>query len=102
MKNKSHLINLDCYPLAYAVATGVLIISFLLYMCGSPFYRKSIHDDETVFIKKENVITQTIKCVCSALKNRFKQRKSSVRHDHWLEYADEIYSKELVDGVKIL
>ena len=23
-------------------------------------------------------------------------------HDHWLEYADEIYSKELVDGVKIL
>ncbi len=94
--------SLDCYPLAYAVATGVLIISFVIYMCGSPFYRKSIHDDETEFIKKENVITQTIKCVYSALRNRFKQRKCSVKHEHWLEYADEVYSKELVDSIKVL
>jgi dipeptide/tripeptide permease len=96
--------NKDCYPLAYGIATGVLIISFVIFMGGSPFYRKSIHDGEEQFAKKENVLTQNIKCVYSALKNRFKDRKNKekTKKDHWLDYADESYSKELTNGVKIL
>jgi len=75
-----------------------------MFMSSSPFYRKSIHDDEANFAQKENVITQIIKCVFSAVRNRFNQRKNKdqPKREHWLDYADKVYSDELIDGTKIL
>ena len=95
----------DCYPLAYGVATIVLIISFALFLIGSPFYKKNINDDTNTTNTKNNVFTQTIGCIYSALKNRYKRNKnetSNEKKDHWIDYADIKYTKELKDSVKIL
>jgi dipeptide/tripeptide permease len=101
LRNDVKCYSEDCYPLAYGVATIVLIISFVLFLIGSPFYIKNIIPENGENKKKENIMFKTIKCIYSALRNKFKKGKDTDKQ-HWLEYADQSYSEQLKSEVKIL
>ena len=70
-------------------------MAVILFLIGTPFYRR----DNDKIKGSENVITKTIGCIFLALKNKMKRKKIAKR-DHWLDYADEKYSKEMISDVK--
>ncbi|XP_014666271.1 PREDICTED: solute carrier family 15 member 1-like isoform X2 [Priapulus caudatus] len=82
----------DCYPLAFGVPAGLLIIALVMFVIGKPFYK----------IQQpvgENVVVSFVKCVFYALRRRIQNCCSSV-HEHWLDYAEEKYDSKLVADVK--
>lgn len=102
LRNDFKCYGQDCYPLAYGVATIVLVISFVIFMLGSPFYRKNINDDNANNnARNGNVFTQTIGCIYTALKNFFRRNKNETK-EHWLDYADNKYTKEIKNDIKTL
>jgi dipeptide/tripeptide permease len=89
----------DCYPLAFGVSTGISLIAFILFLIGTPFYFKEKKIDKTN--KNESIMIKIIKCIYSALKNKIKNGKN-IKKQHWLEYADQSFSIELINDIKIL
>jgi dipeptide/tripeptide permease len=92
----------DCYPLAFGVSTGISLIAFILFLIGTPFYfREKKIDKNNKNNKNENIMIKIIKCIYSALKNKIKNGKN-IKKQHWLEYADQSFSIELINDIKIL
>lgn len=63
-------------------------------MIGTKWYRRD--NDKTK--GSANVITQTFGCIFSAIKNKIVSKKT--KKEHWLDYADVKYSKEIISDVK--
>lgn len=88
----------DCYALAFGVPAFAMFLSIVFFVIGTPFYKR---DDEK---KKngKNVITQTFKCVFTAVVSKVKSRKDPVKKEHWLDYADQKFDSQLISDVKAL
>ena len=84
----------DCYPLAFGIPNIMMLVGILVFVLGTPFYKSEQ-------IKKENVITKTIGCVFYAVKNKIKNLSSGNKKEHWLDYAEDKYSGQLIYDIKI-
>lgn len=88
----------DCYSLAFGVPAMVMCLSIFFFVIGTPFYKR---DDEKNKNGK-NVITQTAQCICVAGFSKLKHRRDSVKKNHWLDYAEDRFDKQLIKDVKAL
>lgn len=81
----------DCYSLAFGVPAILMVCSLFLFLFGSNLY-----------IKKPpggNVLIEVGSIVSHALKRK---RKTKTVRKHWLDHADDKFSKDLIRDVKIL
>uniref|UniRef100_A0A1I8ANF1 Oligopeptide transporter 1 n=1 Tax=Steinernema glaseri TaxID=37863 RepID=A0A1I8ANF1_9BILA len=66
----------SCYPLAFGIPAVLMVVSTIIFVLGSFFYKK--------VPPKDNVIARVFKAVCKAVYNRITKR--SVRREHWLDH----------------
>ncbi|XP_054276749.1 peptide transporter family 1-like [Macrosteles quadrilineatus] len=79
----------NCFPLAFGVLTFALIMSLVAFWSGKSQY-----------IRQEpqgNIIVDVSKCIIHALKSKLRSKET---RDHWLDHADEKFSKSLISDTK--
>ncbi|XP_053837720.1 solute carrier family 15 member 2 isoform X4 [Vidua macroura] len=85
----------DCYALAFGVPAALMVLALVVFIAGSGLYRKTP--------PQGNVLLEVCKCIGFALKNRLKNRSREIpKRDHWLDWASEKYSKQLIGEVKMV
>uniref|UniRef100_A0A8C3PX97 Solute carrier family 15 member 2 n=1 Tax=Chrysolophus pictus TaxID=9089 RepID=A0A8C3PX97_CHRPC len=85
----------DCYALAFGVPAALMVLALVVFIAGSGLYRKTP--------PQGNVLLEVCKCIGFAIKNRLKNRSRQIpRRDHWLDWASEQYSKQLIGEVKMV
>uniref|UniRef100_A0A8C2YHN2 Solute carrier family 15 member 2 n=1 Tax=Coturnix japonica TaxID=93934 RepID=A0A8C2YHN2_COTJA len=85
----------DCYALAFGVPAALMVLALVVFIAGSGLYRKTP--------PQGNVLLEVCKCIGFAIKNRLKNRSRQIpKRDHWLDWASEKYSKELIGEVKMV
>ncbi|KAK2850152.1 hypothetical protein Q7C36_008935 [Tachysurus vachellii] len=84
----------DCYALAFGVPAALMLTALLVFLAGSGLYNKSPPEG--------NVLLNVFKCSWFAISNRWKSSKNSPKRDHWLDWAEEKYSKVLIQEIKMV
>eukprot|EP00076_Gallus_gallus_P023604 XP_015145481.1 solute carrier family 15 member 2 isoform X3 [Gallus gallus] len=85
----------DCYALAFGVPAALMVLALVVFIAGSGLYRKTP--------PQGNVLLEVCKCIGFAIKNRLKNRSHQIpKRDHWLDWASEQYSKQLIAEVKMV
>ncbi|CAB0011739.1 unnamed protein product [Nesidiocoris tenuis] len=81
-----------CYPLAFGVPAVLMCLSVVIFVCGSAGYK----------MKKPqgNIVLEVVKCTGHAILKKVQTSKIHKR-DHWLDYADDLYPKKLIEDTKI-
>ncbi|XP_030031877.1 peptide transporter family 1 isoform X2 [Manduca sexta] len=81
----------DCYSLAFGVPGILMIVSILFFVAGKRLY----------IVKKPagNVLGKVATCVGHAV---VQSAKSKDKREHWLDYADDKYDKNLIEDIKSL
>ena len=84
----------QCYPLSFGVPTAFMFMAIIFFAMGTKHYKREI--------KKEggNIIVQSVGCISRGLYNKLRGYNSS--KTHWLECADDKYSKQLISDVQIV
>ncbi|KAJ6638650.1 Peptide transporter family 1 [Pseudolycoriella hygida] len=83
----------DCFSLAFGVPGVLMITSIIVFIIGRSFYK----------IEKPsgNMFVMVSKCIGNAIITRVRDTSNVVR-EHWLDYSEPIYGRDLVDDVKSL
>ncbi|XP_030344237.1 solute carrier family 15 member 2 isoform X2 [Strigops habroptila] len=77
------------------ISTFVTPVLRVVFIAGSGLYRKTP--------PQGNILLEVCKCIGFAIKNRLKNRSSQIpKRDHWLDWASEKYSKQLIGEVKMV
>ncbi|XP_028409001.1 solute carrier family 15 member 2-like [Dendronephthya gigantea] len=84
----------DCYSLAFGVPAGLMIISIIVFVAGTPRYKRNPPSG--------NVVVQVISCIFHAARRRCSSVGRRVAKQHWLDWAEDKYSKAMVSDVKAL
>lgn len=85
----------DCYALAFGVPGLLMVLALVVFAMGSKLYKKPPPEG--------NIVTQVIKCISFAISNRYKNRSGDIsKRQHWLDWAAEKYSQQLIMDVKAL
>uniref|UniRef100_A0A8C3YVR1 Solute carrier family 15 member 2 n=1 Tax=Catagonus wagneri TaxID=51154 RepID=A0A8C3YVR1_9CETA len=85
----------DCYALAFGVPGLLMVIALVVFSMGSKIYKKPPPEG--------NIVTQVVRCIWFAISNRFKNHSGDIpKREHWLDWAAEKYSKQLIMDVKAL
>ncbi|XP_076311823.1 solute carrier family 15 member 1-like isoform X2 [Tachypleus tridentatus] len=84
--------NETCYPLAFGVPAGLMVIAVVLFLLGKSLYK--------IVPPKGNIVITVIKCICHALGRKSSAKKNGERKDHWLDYADDKYDHKLIGDIK--
>ncbi|KAK0400130.1 hypothetical protein QR680_003370 [Steinernema hermaphroditum] len=66
----------SCYPLAFGIPAVLMVISTVVFVLGSFFYKK--------VPPKENIIARVFKAICKAIYNKITRRH--IRREHWLDH----------------
>uniref|UniRef100_A0A0A9WYN2 Oligopeptide transporter 1 n=1 Tax=Lygus hesperus TaxID=30085 RepID=A0A0A9WYN2_LYGHE len=81
-----------CYPLAFGVPAVLMCLSVVIFVCGSGGYRMKKPEG--------NIVMEVIKCTGHAIMKKVQTQKICKR-EHWLDYADDIYPRKLINDTKI-
>ncbi|XP_056610868.1 solute carrier family 15 member 2 [Triplophysa dalaica] len=84
----------DCYALAFGVPAVLMIIALVVFIAGNGLYKKSPPEG--------NVLLRVCKCIGFAIRNRWRNSKNSPKRKHWLDWAEEKFSKRLIQEIKML
>uniref|UniRef100_A0AAR2K0Y5 Solute carrier family 15 member 2 n=1 Tax=Pygocentrus nattereri TaxID=42514 RepID=A0AAR2K0Y5_PYGNA len=84
----------DCYALAFGVPAALMVIATVVFIAGSGLYNKGPPEG--------NVLLNVCKCIGCAISNRWRRPKNSPKRDHWLDWAEEKYSKRLIQEIKMV
>ncbi|XP_070832395.1 solute carrier family 15 member 2 [Chaetodon trifascialis] len=84
----------DCYALAFGVPAALMIVALVVFIAGSPLYRKNP--------PQGNILLQVCRCIGFAIRNRWQRRKYESPRKHWLDWAEERYSKHLIQEIKMV
>nr|XP_060630625.1 solute carrier family 15 member 2 [Anolis sagrei ordinatus] len=85
----------DCYALAFGVPAALMVIALIVFIAGNGMYKKTP--------PQGNVLLEVWKCIWFALTNRIKNRSRHIpKRNHWLDWASEKYSSQLIAEVKML
>ncbi|XP_043852032.1 solute carrier family 15 member 2-like [Dromiciops gliroides] len=85
----------DCYALAFGVPGMLMVLALVVFALGSKMYKKPPPEG--------NIVVKVSKCIWFAISNRLKNRSSEIpKREHWLDWAEEKYPKQLILEVKAL
>ncbi|XP_050974678.1 solute carrier family 15 member 2 [Labeo rohita] len=84
----------DCYALAFGVPAILMVIALVVFIAGSGLYKKSPPEG--------NVLLRVCQCIGFAIKNRWRNSKTSPERRHWLDWAEEKYPKRLIEEIKMV
>ncbi|XP_059356317.1 solute carrier family 15 member 2-like [Carassius carassius] len=84
----------DCYALAFGVPAALMVIALVVFITGSGLYKKSPPEG--------NVLVRVCKCIGFAIRNRWMSSENSPKRSHWLDWAEEKYSKRLIQEIKMV
>lgn len=83
----------DCYALAFGVPAVLMVVSLVVFIGGSGLYKRNP--------PQGNMLPQVCSCIGYAVKNRWRGSKSHEAKKHWLDWADDKYSKRLIQEIKM-
>ncbi|XP_067890352.1 solute carrier family 15 member 1-like isoform X2 [Heterodontus francisci] len=84
-----------CYSLAFGVPAALMAAALLVFIGGSPLYKKST--------PQGNIMVKVSKCIWFALRNRFRHRsKQYPKREHFMDWATEGYDERLIAQVKMV
>ncbi|XP_056145064.1 solute carrier family 15 member 2 [Lampris incognitus] len=86
--------NGDCYALAFGVPAALMVVALVVFIAGSGLYKKNPPEG--------NVLLDVCKCIGFAIRNRFRRSKYEVKRKHWLDWAEDKYSKRLIEEIKMV
>jgi dipeptide/tripeptide permease len=99
LRNDVKCFNGDCYMFAFAVPTLFMLLSLVLFVCGTTMYKAEEKPTENLF---KNVAH----CICHALKAKFKNYKEEKNvltgKSNWLDYSHDKFDVQFVDDVKCI
>ncbi|XP_074157448.1 solute carrier family 15 member 2 [Sminthopsis crassicaudata] len=85
----------DCYALAFGVPGILMAVALVVFALGNKLYKKPPPEG--------NIVVKVCKCIWFAILNRLKNRSSEIpKREHWLDWAEEKYPKQLILEVKAL
>lgn len=84
----------DCYALAFGVPAILMIVATIVFIAGSGLYKRNP--------PQGNVLLEVCRCIGFALKNRSRRSKYDPPRKHWLDWAEEKYSKRLIQEIKMV
>ncbi|CAG08274.1 unnamed protein product, partial [Tetraodon nigroviridis] len=111
----------DCYALAFGVPAALMVVALVVFIAGSGLYKRNP--------PQGNVMLRVCKCIgvggaggvggalfCFfkslllflsffsqfAIKNRWQRSKHDPDRKHWLDWAEEKYSKRLIQEIKMV
>ncbi|KAI4805365.1 hypothetical protein KUCAC02_009987, partial [Chaenocephalus aceratus] len=84
----------DCYALAFGVPAALMIVALVVFTVGSGMYKMSP--------PQGNILLEVCNCIGFAIKNRWKRSKYDSQKKHWLDWAEEKYSKRLIQEIKMV
>nr|XP_054753056.1 solute carrier family 15 member 2-like [Lytechinus pictus]XP_054753060.1 solute carrier family 15 member 2-like [Lytechinus pictus] len=84
----------DCYTLAFGVPAALMAVAIAIFVCGRYFYQQNPPSG--------NIVGEVIKAMGFAVKNRFQNRNSPEKKEHWLDWAEEKYGASLIEDIKVL
>ncbi|XP_039186068.1 solute carrier family 15 member 2 isoform X1 [Crotalus tigris] len=85
----------DCYALAFGVPAALMIVALVVFITGNRLYKKTP--------PQGNILLKVCKCIVFALRNRIRNRSPEIpKRQHWLDWASEKYSNQLITEVKMV
>ncbi|XP_007071949.3 solute carrier family 15 member 2 isoform X1 [Chelonia mydas] len=85
----------DCYALAFGVPAALMVVALVVFISGSGMYKKTP--------PRGNVLFEVCQCIAFAIRNRLKNRSRQIpKREHWLDWASEKYSKQLINEIKMV
>ncbi|XP_061465099.1 solute carrier family 15 member 2 isoform X2 [Rhineura floridana] len=85
----------DCYALAFGVPAALMVIALVVFIAGNGIYKKTPPEG--------NILLKVCKCIGFAVTNRIKNRSQHIpKREHWLDWASEKYSNQLITEVKMV
>ncbi|XP_067460539.1 solute carrier family 15 member 2 [Thunnus thynnus] len=84
----------DCYALAFGVPAALMVVSLFVFIVGSGLYKMSP--------PQGNILLEVCNCIGFAIKNRLRRSKQDPKREHWLDWAEEKYSKRLIQEIKMV
>ncbi|XP_053259700.1 solute carrier family 15 member 2 isoform X1 [Podarcis raffonei] len=85
----------DCYALAFGVPAALMVIALIVFIAGNGMYKKTPPEG--------NILLEICKCIGFAVTNRIKNRSRHIpKREHWLDWASEKYSNQLITEVKMV
>ncbi|XP_041858389.1 solute carrier family 15 member 2 [Melanotaenia boesemani] len=84
----------DCYALAFGVPAALMIVALVVFIAGSSMYKRNP--------PQGNILLKVCKCIGFAIKRRWNSSKHDPKRKHWLDWADEKYSKHLIQEIKMV
>ncbi|XP_062908584.1 solute carrier family 15 member 2 isoform X1 [Mobula hypostoma] len=85
----------ECYALAFGVPAALMVIALVVFLSGSGMYKK--------LPPQGNILVEVCKCIGFSIHNRWKHRSSTYpKREHWLDWANEKYPKQLIKEIKMV
>ncbi|XP_020290998.1 peptide transporter family 1 isoform X2 [Pseudomyrmex gracilis] len=81
--------NDKCFSLAFLVPAVLMIVSIVVFAMGKRLYK--------IVKPKGNLIVTVSQCIGHAIYNKVKNK---TKRDHWLDHADDVYERTLIDDIK--
>ncbi|XP_030568858.1 peptide transporter family 1 [Drosophila novamexicana] len=85
--------DINCYPLAFGVPAVLMIVSVVIFVLGRPLYK--------IKPPAGNMVVLVSSTIWTALTTKCKEKKTNPR-EHWLDYADKKYDRQMIEDVKVL
>ncbi|XP_013115811.1 peptide transporter family 1 isoform X2 [Stomoxys calcitrans] len=83
----------ECYSLAFGVPAVLMAVSIVIFVLGRPLYKSKP--------PAGNMVVLVSKTIGNAISTKWKEKKTNPR-EHWLDYADKKYDRQLIEDVKVL
>ncbi|XP_074550389.1 solute carrier family 15 member 2 [Halichoeres trimaculatus] len=84
----------DCYALAFGVPAILMIVATVVFIAGSGLYKRTP--------PQGNVLLEVCRCIGFALNRRSRRSRHEPPRKHWLDWAEEKYSKRLIQEIKMV
>ncbi|XP_072417141.1 solute carrier family 15 member 2-like isoform X1 [Chiloscyllium punctatum] len=87
----------DCYPLAFGVPAIAMLLAFVIFALGTSVYK--------IYPPTGNLFCKLLCATASAITNKIKwymSKKKEGGKEHWLDWADQKYEKEIINDAKRL
>ncbi|XP_059198394.1 solute carrier family 15 member 2 [Centropristis striata] len=84
----------DCYALAFGVPAALMVVALVVFIAGSGMYKKNP--------PQGNILLEVCNCIGFAISNRWRRARYDPQRKHWLDWAEDRYSKRLIQEIKMV
>ncbi|XP_060069395.1 solute carrier family 15 member 1-like [Ylistrum balloti] len=84
----------ECYPLAFGVPAILMFIATIIFIAGKSQYK--------ITPPAGNLVGRVYNCIKAGIVGKVKSRRTKVKMQHWLDYAEEKFEPDFIEEVKDL